>query len=115
MSEAPMPPIVDKTGQSPSEVGRRFVVALSFAGEFREKVEPIAADLAGALGKLQLAWRNGAPRRDEGRVGDRLRRDYSNGRSYYALQDKKLIVPTSEHLRPSSEALAWHRENIFLG
>ena len=48
-------------------------------------------------------------------VGDRLRQDFANGRSYYAYQGHPLQLPARPQLRPAPEALAWHREQIFLG
>jgi putative restriction endonuclease len=48
-------------------------------------------------------------------VGSRLKQDFENGRSYYGLQGHPLAVPNAPDLRPSSEALAWHRESVFLG
>jgi putative restriction endonuclease len=46
-------------------------------------------------------------------VGDRLMADYGNGRSYKALHGRPLNLPPGP-LRPSPEALAWHRDR-FLG
>ncbi len=44
-----------------------------------------------------------------------VRADWNNGRRYYEYADKVLAkVPDDEALRPSSEALAWHREHRFL-
>jgi putative restriction endonuclease len=48
-------------------------------------------------------------------VGDRLKQDYENGRSYYGLKGQDLVLPTESELRPDSAALAWHRERVFLG
>lgn len=48
-------------------------------------------------------------------VGDRLRRDFSNGRSYYGMHGKPLAVPDHPALRPAAAALQWHRESCFLG
>jgi putative restriction endonuclease len=46
-------------------------------------------------------------------VGDRLRVEYDNGRSYYELQGRKVHVPENSELRPSAEYLAWHNDAIF--
>ena len=48
-------------------------------------------------------------------VGQRLKRDFDNGRSYYGLQGQRLELPHTPALRPSQEVLKWHRENVFLG
>jgi len=48
-------------------------------------------------------------------VGKRLKEDFDNGRSYYALHGKELGLPSDQPLRPSGEALAWHREHVYLG
>jgi putative restriction endonuclease len=47
-------------------------------------------------------------------VGDRLMADYGNGRSYKELRGARLNFPKEPWLRPTPEALAWHREH-FLG
>ena len=48
-------------------------------------------------------------------VGDRLRDDFKNGRSYYPLHGTRLRVPRAPALSPSSEHLRWHNEHAFLG
>ena len=48
-------------------------------------------------------------------VGRRLKADFENGKVYYALQGCALKLPVDPTCRPSREALAWHRESIFLG
>ena len=48
-------------------------------------------------------------------VGRRLKDDFENGRTYYALHGGRLALPDIEALRPSSVALAYHREHTFLG
>jgi putative restriction endonuclease len=48
-------------------------------------------------------------------VGQRLKQDFENGRSYYRLAGRPLELPVEAARRPSSEALAWHRESVFLG
>ena len=48
------------------------------------------------------------------RVSDRIRDEYSNGRVYYDLADKPLLVlPSSAEHRPNREFLAFHRSSIF--
>lgn len=48
-------------------------------------------------------------------VGRRLKDDFENGRSYYGLHGSTIELPKERALRPSREALAWHRENVFVG
>jgi putative restriction endonuclease len=48
-------------------------------------------------------------------VGRRLKGDFENGRSYYGLHGRPLARPNDPQLRPSMGALAWHREQAFLG
>lgn len=48
-------------------------------------------------------------------VSRRLREDYDNGRTYYALHGTKVRVPSSVFLQPNVDALTWHNENVFLG
>jgi putative restriction endonuclease len=48
-------------------------------------------------------------------VGRRLKQDFENGRSYYGLVGQALLLPAEAERRPSSQALAWHRESVFLG
>lgn len=49
------------------------------------------------------------------RVGNRLREEFSNGRSYYALDGTVIELPDNEGWRPDREQLAWHSEEIFKG
>lgn len=48
-------------------------------------------------------------------VGRRLHDDFANGRTYYAFDRRPLTLPARPERRPSPEALAWHREQRFLG
>jgi putative restriction endonuclease len=48
-------------------------------------------------------------------VGRRLKDDFENGRSYYSLAGHPLQLPNDPGTRPSSAALTWHREHVFLG
>ena len=47
-------------------------------------------------------------------VGRRLKQDFENGRSYYSLAGRTLELPVEAARRPSSTALAWHRQSVFL-
>jgi putative restriction endonuclease len=48
-------------------------------------------------------------------VGRRLKDDFDNGRTYYALHGLPLTLPQDPALRPDSGALVWHRSEGFLG
>lgn len=48
-------------------------------------------------------------------VGRRLKDDFDNGRTYYALHGRSITLPHDESLRPDRDALAWHRSHAFLG
>ena len=48
-------------------------------------------------------------------VGRRLREEFENGHSYYGLHGQPLRLPTLLELKPEADALAWHREQMFLG
>jgi putative restriction endonuclease len=49
------------------------------------------------------------------RVGDSLRDEFKNGRSYYGLDSQKIAIPDRELWRPNRELLEWHRESVFRG
>ena len=46
-------------------------------------------------------------------VSDRLRGDYSNGRSYYPLNGQPIVLPARREEWPKAEALAWHGERVL--
>ena len=46
-------------------------------------------------------------------VSDRLRGDYSNGRSYYPLNGQPIVLPQVREEWPSAEALAWHGDVVL--
>lgn len=48
-------------------------------------------------------------------VSDRLREDYSNGRSYYPLRGQALQAPIHAEDRPAVEFLRWHNEQVYRG
>lgn len=49
-------------------------------------------------------------------VSKRIKKDYGNGREYYAFHGKKLIeVPERNIDRPAAQFLQWHNENVYLG
>lgn len=48
-------------------------------------------------------------------VSDRLKADFDNGRHYYNLHGTQVRAPLKGFATPSPAALAWHREERFLG
>jgi putative restriction endonuclease len=46
-------------------------------------------------------------------VGQRLRDDFNNGKSYYPLHGSRLQVPSNQTNRPQREFLEWHNEHVF--
>lgn len=48
-------------------------------------------------------------------VSDRLREDYSNGRSYYPLRGQPIAKPPELRFAPAAEFLRWHNENVYRG
>jgi putative restriction endonuclease len=48
-------------------------------------------------------------------VGRRLREDFENGRHYYEMQGKPLLMPVKAQQQPGRELLEWHQTNKFLG
>jgi putative restriction endonuclease len=48
-------------------------------------------------------------------VSRRIREDFENGRDYYALQGRRILVPDKPDLRPSREYLTYHTEQVFRG
>ena len=49
-------------------------------------------------------------------VSRKIKEEFENGRDYYALHGRKLVVvPATEKDRPSSKFLEWHNSNTYLG
>jgi putative restriction endonuclease len=48
-------------------------------------------------------------------VSPRIREEFENGRDYYALHGKPLLIPHRNELRPDTAALVWHNNYRFLG
>jgi putative restriction endonuclease len=48
-------------------------------------------------------------------VSDRLREDYSNGRTYYPLAGRQIALPSNVAEHPDREQLGWHLERVFRG
>jgi putative restriction endonuclease len=47
-------------------------------------------------------------------VSPRLREEFDNGHTYYALAGRPLIDPIDPALRPARELLDWHSEAVFM-
>jgi putative restriction endonuclease len=48
-------------------------------------------------------------------VSRKIKTDFDNGKNYYSMHGMQLRVPKREDLRPSSEFITWHNENVFRG
>ena len=48
-------------------------------------------------------------------VGRRLKEDFENGRHYYEMRGKPLLMPGKPEQRPGRSFLEWHQTNKFLG
>jgi len=48
-------------------------------------------------------------------VSRRVREEYENGRDYYALNGRQLIIPPMKEFQPAGEFISWHNENVFRG
>jgi len=49
-------------------------------------------------------------------VSRKIKEEFENGRDYYALHGRKLVVvPPVPKDRPSSQYLEWHNNNVYLG
>lgn len=48
-------------------------------------------------------------------VSRRIREEYENGRDYYRLHGHSIRPPENPQMRPSSDYLQWHNENVFRG
>ncbi len=46
-------------------------------------------------------------------VSPRLRSEYANGHTYYALAGQQLRQPKFAEAAPDPELLAWHSETVF--
>jgi putative restriction endonuclease len=49
------------------------------------------------------------------RVSERLKRDWNNGRVYYALHGQPIARPSNHDSCPSPLELEWHADTVFLG
>ncbi len=46
-------------------------------------------------------------------VSSRIREEFENGKDYYALHGKRILIPESANARPDPVALDWHNQNCF--
>jgi putative restriction endonuclease len=47
-------------------------------------------------------------------VSSRIKKEFENGRDYYALHGQPLrVTPRNDDLRPSPDFLAWHNQEVF--
>lgn len=46
-------------------------------------------------------------------VSKRIKKEYENGREYYAMHGKELILPTNSSFHPSREYIEWHNKYIY--
>ena len=47
-------------------------------------------------------------------VSKRIQDEFDNGKEYYALQGKKIVLPTERQFMPAKEFLEYHNEKIFM-
>jgi putative restriction endonuclease len=48
-------------------------------------------------------------------VSRRIKEEFENGRDYYALNGKPLMVPSAHMLKPDTAYIRWHNERIYKG
>jgi putative restriction endonuclease len=46
-------------------------------------------------------------------VSRRLKEEFDNGKEYYSLQGKTILLPGNPAFRPSTEQLVWHNNNVY--
>ena len=46
-------------------------------------------------------------------VSRRLKDEFDNGKEYYALAGRQILLPENPLFRPSAEQLVWHNEHIY--
>ena len=46
-------------------------------------------------------------------VSRRLKDEFDNGKEYYALQGKTILLPENPLFRPSAEQLVWHNDHVY--
>jgi len=48
-------------------------------------------------------------------VSRRIKEEFENGKDYYALHGREVVIPKEPKWQPDKEALQWHNETRFLG
>ena len=48
-------------------------------------------------------------------VSGQVREEFENGRDYYAMHGKQIVVPDKVEERPDAQVLTWHNERIYKG
>ena len=48
-------------------------------------------------------------------VSQSLRDEYENGRTYYALDGQRVLLPQADGDRPERELLEWHGDVVYRG
>ena len=46
-------------------------------------------------------------------VSRRLKEEFDNGKAYYEMAGRRIVVPANPHWQPSRGALEWHAEHVF--
>ena len=46
-------------------------------------------------------------------ISRRIKDEFDNGKEYYALHGKTILIPDQPEFRPSTEELIWHNENVY--
>lgn len=46
-------------------------------------------------------------------ISRRIKDEFDNGKEYYALQGKSILIPEQPMFRPSPEELRWHNESVY--
>lgn len=46
-------------------------------------------------------------------VSRKIKEEFDNGKEYYALHGRSILLPESPDLWPSKEQLGWHNENVY--
>lgn len=47
-------------------------------------------------------------------VSKRIKKEYENGREYYAIHGKNLTLPSNSKYLPSREYIEWHNEKVYV-
>ncbi len=47
-------------------------------------------------------------------VSQRIKEEYDNGKTYYAMHGNEILLPPNKNLSPAKEYILWHNEHIYL-